>query len=280
MEVELNNFKEEIQMIINHNLNAMNSHRNLVFNNIQQGKSSEKLSSGYRINRAADDAAGLSISEKMRASIKSMNQGMRNAQDGISMVQASEGAMNEVSDILTRMKELTVQGSNGTYNSTDLASMDLEYQALTTTISDIAAKTEFNGIKVLAGATNITIQTSGGATDQVVLDFTSADLTGLTFGGITTNAGSLAESAVVDTAIETVNTARSTLGAYQNQLEHVFNNVGVNAENLQAAESRIRDTDMASEMMNYTKFNILQQASTAMLAQANQAPQGVLQLLR
>ena len=134
--------------------------------------------------------AGLSISEKMRASIKSMNQGMRNAQDGISMVQASEGAMNEVSDILTRMKELTVQGSNGTYNSTDLASMDLEYQALTTTISDIAAKTEFNGIKVLAGATNITIQTSGGATDQVVLDFTSADLTGLTFGGITTNAGS------------------------------------------------------------------------------------------
>jgi flagellin len=280
MEVELNNFKEEIQMIINHNLNAMNSHRNLVFNNIQQGKSSEKLSSGYRINRAADDAAGLSISEKMRASIKSMNQGMRNAQDGISMVQASEGAMNEVSDILTRMKELTVQGSNGTYNSTDLASMDLEYQALTTTISDIAAKTEFNGIKVLAGATNITIQTSGGATDQVVLDFTSADLTGLAFGGITTNATSLTESAVVDTAIETVNTARSTLGAYQNQLEHVFNNVGVNAENLQAAESRIRDTDMASEMMNYTKFNILQQASTAMLAQANQAPQGVLQLLR
>lgn len=267
-------------MIINHNLNAMNSHRNLVFNNIQQGKSSEKLSSGYRINRAADDAAGLSISEKMRASIKSMNQGMRNAQDGISMVQASEGAMNEVSDILTRMKELTVQGSNGTYNSTDLASMDLEYQALTTTISDIAAKTEFNGIKVLAGATNITIQTSGGATDQVVLDFTSADLTGLAFGGITTNATSLTESAVVDTAIETVNTARSTLGAYQNQLEHVFNNVGVNAENLQAAESRIRDTDMASEMMNYTKFNILQQASTAMLAQANQAPQGVLQLLR
>ena len=280
MEVELNNFKEEKQMIINHNLNAMNSHRNLVFNNIQQGKSSEKLSSGYRINRAADDAAGLSISEKMRASIKSMNQGMRNAQDGISMVQASEGAMNEVSDILTRMKELTVQGSNGTYNSTDLASMDLEYQALTTTISDIAAKTEFNGIKVLAGATNITIQTSGGATDQVVLDFTSADLTGLAFGGITTNATSLTESAVVDTAIETVNTARSTLGAYQNQLEHVFNNVGVNAENLQAAESRIRDTDMASEMMNYTKFNILQQASTAMLAQANQAPQGVLQLLR
>lgn len=268
-------------MIINHNLNAMNSHRNLVFNNIQSGKSSEKLSSGFRINRAADDAAGLSISEKMRAQIKGMNQGMRNTQDGISMVQAAEGAMNEVSDMLTRMKELAVQGSNGTYNSTDIAAMDLEYQALGTAINDIATKFEFNGVKVLDGTTTtVSIQTSGGATDQVLVDFTNADISGLTFGGLTDQATSLAESAVVDTAIETVNTARSTLGAFQNQLEHVFNNVGVNAENLQAAESRIRDTDMAAEMMKFTKFNILQQASTAMLAQANQAPQNVLQLLR
>jgi flagellin len=267
-------------MIINHNLNAMNSHRNLVFNNIQQGKSSEKLSSGFRINRAADDAAGLSISEKMRSQIKGMNQGMRNTQDGISMVQAAEGAMNEVSDMLTRMKELTVQGSNGTYGTTDIAAMDLEYQALATAIADISTKFQFNGITLLDGAGTITVQTSGGATDQVLLDFTNADLSGLAFGGLTDNATSLAESAVVDTAIETVNTARSTLGAFQNQLEHVYNNVGVNAENLQAAESRIRDTDMAAEMMKYTKFNILQQASTAMLAQANQAPQGVLQLLR
>lgn len=268
-------------MIINHNLNAMNSHRNLTFNNIQQGKSSEKLSSGYRINRAADDAAGLSISEKMRSQIKGMNQGMRNTQDGISMVQAAEGAMNEVSDMLTRMKELTVQGSNATYNATDLTAMDNEFQKLATAISDIATNFDFNGVKVLDGtATAVSIQTSGGQADQVVVDFTDANLSTLTFVGITSTAGALTESKTVDDAIETVNKGRSTLGAYQNQLEHVFNNVGVNAENLQAAESRIRDTDMAKEMMSYTKSNILQQAATAMLAQANQAPQGVLQLLR
>jgi Flagellin and related hook-associated proteins len=267
-------------MIINHNLNAMNSHRNLVANNIQQGKSSEKLSSGYRINRAADDAAGLSISEKMRSQIKAMNQGMRNAQDGISMVQAAEGAMNEVSDMLTRMKELTVQASNGTYGSTDIAAMDLEYQALNTSIKDIAANFKFNGITLLDGGGTVTIQTGGGAADQVLVDFAKADISTINAGALTDNASGVTEGAVIDGFIETVNSARSELGAYQNQLEHVYNNVSVNSENLQAAESRIRDTDMAKEMMAYTKFNILQQASTAMLAQANQAPQGVLQLLR
>lgn len=268
-------------MIINHNLNAMNSHRNLAFNNVNQGKSSEKLSSGYRINRAADDAAGLSISEKMRAQIKGMNQGMRNAQDGISMVQAAEGAMNEVSDMLTRMKELTVQASNGTYNSTDIGAMDAEYQKLSTAIKDIATNQKFNGITLLDGSANtVTIQTGGAEADRVLIDFTEANISTLTFTGLTDNASGVTEGAVVDEAIETVNAARSALGAYQNQLEHVYNNVSVNAENLQAAESRIRDTDMAAEMMKYTKFNILQQASTAMLAQANQAPQGVLQLLR
>lgn len=269
-------------MIINHNLNAMNSHRNLTFNNTQQGKSSEKLSSGYRVNRAADDAAGLSISEKMRAQIKGMNQGMRNAQDGISMVQAAEGAMNEVSDMLTRMKELTVQAANGTYNSTDIGAMDAEYQALNTAIQDIATNFKFNGITLLDGSANtLTIQTGGdGVASQVGIDFTKADLSAINAGLLSDNASGVSEGAVIDAAIETVNNARSALGAYQNQLEHVYNNVSVNAENLQAAESRIRDTDMAAEMMKYTKFNILQQASTAMLAQANQAPQGVLQLLR
>lgn len=259
----------------------MNSHRNLVFNNTQQGKSSEKLSSGYRINRAADDAAGLSISEKMRSQIKSMNQGIRNAQDGISMVQSAEGAMNEVSDMLTRMKELTVQASNGTYNSTDLTAMDAEYQKLAIAIGDIADNQNFNGITLLDGTAGaITIQTGGSENDRVVVDLSEADLSALTFGGLTDYATAIAQGQVIDAAIETVNSARSALGAYQNQLEHVYNNVSVNAENLQAAESRIRDTDMAAEMMKYTKFNILQQASTAMLAQANQAPQGVLQLLR
>ncbi|MFF2889984.1 flagellin [Paenibacillus sp. NPDC057967] len=268
-------------MIINHNLNAMNSHRNLVFNNIQQGKSSEKLSSGYRINRAADDAAGLSISEKMRSQIKSMNQGMRNTQDGISMVQAAEGALNEVSDMLTRMKELAVQSANGTYSTDDRNAMQAEYTNLTTAIQDIADNFKFNGVTLLAGtAGQITVQTGGTTTDVVIIDFDAADISTLALGGVATSATATTALGQVDTAINTVNSARSALGAAQNQLEHVFNNVGVNAENLQAAESRIRDTDMASEMMKYTKFNILQQASTAMLAQANQAPQGVLQLLR
>jgi flagellin len=272
-------------MIINHNLNAMNAHRNLVFNNTQQGKSSEKLSSGYRINRAADDAAGLSISEKMRSQIKAMNQGMRNAQDGISAVQSAEGAMNEVSDMLTRMKELATQAQNATYNTDDRAAMDAEYSQLKQAIDSIANNTTFNGITLLDGSASatFTIQTGGGANDNVIMDLSSLDITTATLGltgGLGTAALAATESAAIDGAIKLVNTARSTLGAYQNQLEHVYNNVSVNAENLQSAESRIRDTDMASEMMNYTKFNILQQASTAMLAQANQAPQGVLQLLR
>ncbi|GFN32654.1 flagellin N-terminal helical domain-containing protein [Paenibacillus xylaniclasticus] len=268
-------------MIINHNLNAMNSHRNLVFNNIQQGKSSEKLSSGYRINRAADDAAGLSISQKMRADIRAMNQGMRNTQDGISMVQAAEGAMNEISDMLTRMKELVTQASNGTLTEAeDIAAIQNEYSNLSSEINRIAENFTFNGITLLDGSGgNITIQTAGKDTDQIVLDFSGIDAK-INFGTLTDQASARTENGVVDAAISQINTARSTLGAYQNRLEHTYNNVGVNAENLQAAESRIRDTDMAAEMMNYTKFNILQQASTAMLAQANQAPQGVLQLLR
>ena len=267
--------------IINHNLNAMNAHRNLVFNNTQQGKSSEKLSSGYRINRAADDAAGLSISEKMRAQIKSLNQAERNAQDGVSLVQTAEGAMNEVSDMLTRMKELATQASNGTYNASDLTAMDNEYQKLVTTITnDIPTNTKFNGITLLNGNSDVTIQTGDNAADVVTIALSGIDLTALAFTGVSTQANASAELAKVDTAIGTVNTARSDLGATQNQLEHRINNIASTSENLQGAESRIRDTDMASEMMTYTKFNILSQAATSMLAQANQAPQGVLQLLR
>ncbi|WP_127532075.1 flagellin N-terminal helical domain-containing protein [Paenibacillus kobensis] len=272
-------------MIINHNLNAMNAHRNLVFNNIQQGKSSEKLSSGYRINRAADDAAGLSISEKMRSQIKSLNQGARNAQDGISLVQTAEGAMTEVSDMLTRMKELTVQAANGTYNASDVAAMNKEYTSLQNAMTNIAETTKFNGITLLDGSTSsITIQIGGAAAESVLVDFTNINVKpgggALGLGATLSAATAGAEMAAVDTAIGKVNDYRSTLGAFQNQLEHSYNNLGATAENLQAAESRVRDTDMAAEMMKYTKFNILQQASTAMLAQANQAPQGVLQLLR
>ncbi|UUZ82636.1 flagellin [Paenibacillus sp. P26] len=268
-------------MIINHNLNAMNAHRNLVANNIQQGKSSEKLSSGYRINRAADDAAGLSISEKMRSQIKSLNQAQRNAQDGVSLVQTAEGAMSEVSDMLTRMKELATQAANGTYNTTDITAINNEYTKLTGAISDIANNTKFNGITLLkTGATNVDIQTGVDSGVTVTVNLSSIKLDGLALGSITDNASARAELAKVDAAIESVNASRSDLGATQNQLEHVFNNLGATSENLQGAESRIRDTDMANEMMTYTKFNILQQAAQSMLAQANQAPQGVLQLLR
>lgn len=267
-------------MIINHNLNAMNAHRNLSFNNIQQGKSSEKLSSGYRINRAADDAAGLSISEKMRAQIRSLGQAQRNAMDGVSLVQTAEGALSEVSDMLVRMKEIATQASNGTYNDTDLAALDAEYQALATAITDIATNTTFNGITLLDGSLDINIQTGDQSSVQVAITISTNLTSDLTFGDVTdaTNAGTAMGD--IDSAIETVNEVRSALGALQNQLEHVYNNIGATAENLQAAESRIRDTDMAAEMMTFTKFNILQQAATAMLAQANQAPQGVLQLLR
>ncbi|HEX7055736.1 MAG TPA: flagellin [Bacilli bacterium] len=265
-------------MIINHNINAMDAHRNLLLNNIAMGKSGEKLSSGYRINRAADDAAGLSISEKMRAQIRALTQAQRNAQDGVSLVQTAEGAMNEVSDMLTRMKELATQAANGTYNSSDLAAMNNEYTALKNAISDIATKTKFNGTNLLNSTGTVAIQTgdSGGDTVTVSLQ----DISSLGLGDISSAANASTELGAVDSAIGTVNSARSALGAAQNQLEHVFNNLGTTVENLQAAESRIRDTDMAKEMMNYTKLGILQQAATAMLAQANQSPQGVLQLLR
>lgn len=265
-------------MIINHNLNAMNAHRNLDYNTIQQGKSSEKLSSGYRINRAADDAAGLSISQKMRAQITSLDQAQRNAQDGVSLVQTAEGAMNEVSDMLTRMKQLAVQASSGTYNASDLNAMSSEYTSLQNAISNIATTTKFNGQNLLNTSGTVTIQTgdSGGVTVTVSLQ----DISSLTLGSISTQSNASTAMGQIDTAIGTVNSARSTFGATQNQLEHVYNNLGTTAENLQAAESRIRDTDMAKEMMSYTKFNVLVQASTAMLAQANQSSQGVLQLLR
>ncbi|MCP1310455.1 flagellin N-terminal helical domain-containing protein [Paenibacillus tyrfis] len=271
-------------MIINHNLNAMNAHRNMTMNNISQGKSSEKLSSGYRINRAADDAAGLSISEKMRTQIRGLNQAGANAQDGVSLVQTAEGAMNEVSDMLTRMKELAVKASNGTYNTSDLKAMDEEFKALSNAIDDIANKTTFNGITMLNQSTPsaISIQIGNNLGDSVAItsqNITKAGL-GIDTADVTTSVNAGAALKKIDDAIGKVNTSRSEFGAVQNRLEHVYNNLSTTSENLQAAESRIRDTDMAKEMMNYTKLNILQQASNSMLAQANQAPQGVLQLLR
>jgi flagellin len=273
-------------MIINHNLNAMNAHRNLLTNNIAQGKSSEKLSSGYKINRAADDAAGLSISEKMRAQIRSLGQAQANAQDGISLVQTAEGAMGEVSDMLSRMKELAVKATNGTYNASDLQAIDSEFKSLSTAIDSIAKSTTFNGITVLNGSAAISIQIGDTTSVQntVAISLQDIQLSALSIGASGQSMGSAAGASAllgkIDTDIGTINKLRSSFGALQNQLEHTFNNLGATTENLQSAESRIRDTDMAKEMMNYTKLNILQSAATSMLAQANQAPQSVLQLLR
>lgn len=259
-------------MIINHNLSAMNTHRNMGNNVLNSSKSMEKLSSGLRINRAADDAAGLSISEKMRGQIRGLAQASRNAQDGISLVQTAEGAMDEISNMLVRLKELSVQKANGTYNADDTANLELEMTQLTTEIGNIEKNTKFNGTAVLDKTKSFDIIISD--SDQVKLTITGADVSKAS--ALT----SASKTADIEDAIKAVNTARSTLGAQQNRLESTVRNLNTTVENLQSAESRIRDVDMASEMMNLTKNNILLQASQSMLAQANQQPQGVLQLLR
>jgi flagellin len=263
-------FKEEHPMRINHNTSALNTYRQLSANNLSASKSMEKLSSGLRINRAADDAAGLSISEKMRGQIRSLDQAVRNSQDGVSFIQTAEGALNEVSDMLGRMRELNVQKANQTYQTADTANIDLELTSLGSAIGKVLSDTKFNGKAMLAGAF-----AGADITDNEGVAIVS--IAKITFTGGMTSGSNLA---AIDAAIDKVNTDRAQYGAYQNQLEHTVNNLNTTQENLTAAESRIRDVDMAKEMMAYTKNNILSQAATAMLAQANQAPQGVLQLLR
>jgi flagellin len=373
-------------MIINHNMNAVNAQRNMLINNIDAGKSMEKLSSGLRINRAGDDAAGLAISEKMRGQIRGLDQAARNAQDGISLLQTAEGALNETHSMVQRMRELVVQANNDTNNGDDRDAIQKELLQLTQEIDRVATKTQFNtknlldgtlGSKIKAGggdeatltaagvtanltglaagktitftATTLAITAAvGGVTQTIDLsapttvtagssinfdklgfnlsfsaNYTAAGLNGLTLGtaGTTaqfqiganegtvlavnissmkaadiggTNGGSTASLAAVnvktnaydddikavDKALKDVSTQRTQLGAWQNRLEHTINNLNTSSENLQSAESRVRDVDMAKEMMQFSKNNILSQAAQAMLAQANQAPQGVLQLLR
>lgn len=257
-------------MIINNNISAINTRNQLYNTNAASAKSMEKLSSGKRINRAADDAAGLSISEKMRGQIRGLNQAARNAQDGISFIQTAEGALDEVSNMLGRMKELAVQKQNGTYNTDDTANIDLEMTQLGAEIDNIFDNTKFNNKGVLTSSINV-----------VISDATSVSLR--IKATTTTSIKSLSSSSnvtAVETAIGKVNTARATYGSQQNRLEATVRNLKTTSENLQAAESRIRDTDMAQEMSTFTKNNILVQAGTAMLAQANQQPQNVLSLLR
>lgn len=269
-------------MRINHNIGALNTHRQLAVNTANQSKSIEKLSSGLRINRAGDDAAGLSISEKMRGQIRGLDQASRNAQDGISLIQTAEGALSETHSILQRMRELSVQAANGTNTTDDKAAIKAEGDELIKEIDRIATTTKFNGIDLIStAAADIDFQIGANNTETMTLALSStkADSTTLTVNGLDVSAGG-ASTATLDTAIKTVSTARSYLGANQNRLEHTINNLNTSTENLTAAESRIRDVDMAKEMMEQTKNSILSQAAQAMLAQANQQPQGVLQLLR
>jgi flagellin len=272
---------------IQNNVEAFNAHRQLTGTAAKAAKSMEKLSSGYRINRAADDAAGLAISEKMRAQIGGLAQAQRNANDGISLVQTAEGALNEVHSMLERVRDLKVQYDNGTLDTSDKTSIVAEVKQLASEIKDIQGKTAFNGIKLLdgTGGSGGTITFQVGANGGETISVTTKDIAGASgTGAIDDVTNGTQWDAVgisdIDAAINNVSTLRSEFGAAQNRLEHRLNNLATYQENLVASESRIRDVDMASEMVNFTKLQILQQAGTSMLAQANQAPQGVLSLLR
>lgn len=321
-------------MRINHNLSALNSYRNLTQNQQGMGKVLEKLSSGYRINRASDDAAGLAISEKMRGQIRGLEQGQRNTMDGISLIQTAEGALQEVQAMLQRMRELAVQAANDTYNSADKKASQDEVNQLLDQIKNIAETTEFNGVRLLSdrngvagtigisgkvgiqfganpenylelklsggivktiqnnavGSTPLQLNISGARIDLNSLGLVDNHYKNLDIGSgagvyqireiLHTSVGARNAISIFDNAVQAVSAIRSYMGAINNRLEHAVNNLSNYAENLTAAESRIRDADMAKEMTEFTKFNIINQSATAMLAQANQLPQGVLQLLK
>ena len=310
-------------MIVQHNMTALNANRMLGITNSSLAKRTEKLSSGYRVNRAADDAAGLSISEKMRGQIRGLNQASRNAQDGISLIQTAEGAMNEIHSVLQRMRELTVQASNDTYVTADRLAIAKEVRALTSEVTRIATQTEFNKMKLLSGGFKSKVLQVGANTNQVIsfsISCMTANSLGIgayknigtandqavniaaameafakgqeyTEGKLTANKmapnGSAAATgknitqliSIVNAAISKVSIQRSALGALQNRLDHTVANADNMAENLQSSESKIRDANLADEMVSYSSSSILQQAGQSMLAQANQATQGILSLL-
>mgnify|MGYP000762930591 FL=1 len=272
-------------MVVQHNLSAANTNRQLGITTNGLQKSTEKLSSGYKINRAADDAAGLSISEKMRNQIRGLNKASDNAQDGISLVQTAEGALNEVHSMLQRMSELAVQASNDTNQTVDRTALQSEVAQLQTEIQRVANTTQFNKQNILNGDfTKKNIQVGANSGELIDIDITDVKKTVSDALAATTKVDSFtaAQTAIdnIQKSITALSTQRSTLGAIQNRLEHTTANLDNISENTQAAESRIRDTDMAEEMVTYSKNNILQQAGQSMLAQANQANQGVLSLLQ
>src|SRR3954468_8246631 len=262
---------------INTNVEAFNAHRQLSGTSDKLGKAMERLSSGYRINRAADDAAGLAITEKLRGQIGGLEQAQRNAQDAISLVQTAEGNLQEVHSMLQRVRELAVQYKNGSLSTTDKAAIQSEVNMLASEVERIGSSAQFNGILLLSAAANITFQV--GAQDGEVITVSTISLG----AGVPPSAfalGGATDIGQIDAAIDAVSAQRAQFGAVQNRLEHTLSNLAVYNENLMASESRIRDVDMAAEMVNFTKLQIFQQSGTAMLAQANQTPQSVLQLLQ
>ncbi len=285
-------------MRIQHNITALNSYNKLSSNNSAVAKNLEKLSSGYKINRAGDDAAGLAISEKMRAQITGLETASKNAEDAVSLVQTAEGALTEVHSMLNRMVALATQSANGTYNSTNRGSMNEEVDQLKSEIDRILSTTNFNGMYLFTQGNTITFQVSETGIDnaQIGIQMSVMNTTSLGIAGVhisnpasatapnTTDSlgqtNARQQISVVNAAIDKVSKLRGTFGAMQNRLEHTINNLAVSTENITASESRIRDVDMAKEMMAYTKNNILVQSAQAMLAQANQVPQSVLQLLQ
>jgi flagellin len=270
---------------INQNIAAMNAYRNLSVTDGQMAKSLEKLSSGFRINRAADDAAGLAISEGLRSQVGGLKVAVRNAQDGVSVVQTAEGALTEVHAILQRVRDLAVQaanyGANGGASGDAVGAISSEVAALGQALADIGSRTSFNGTNLLNTTASLTFQVGASSADTLTVSITANLATvASTITGLAATIGNGTAITTVDTQIKNVSTTRAELGASQNRFEHTINSLNVAVENLSASESRIRDTDMAEEMVQFTRSQILSQAGTAMLAQANQAPQSVLSLLR
>ncbi|NRT73718.1 flagellin [Clostridium beijerinckii] len=270
-------------MVINHNLSAMNANRQLGINNGNQGKSIEKLSSGLKINRAGDDAAGLAISEKMRSQIRGLDQGSSNAQDGISLIQTAEGTLSETQAMVQRLKTLSTQAANGTLQDSDRTKIQLEVKQLVNEISRLSTDTTFNGKKILNGdITSVSFQVGATAGQRISLSLSNVGATALSLASIDLSTQGNASLAMVkiDAAIGIISSKRATLGSVQNRLEHTITATDNTSENLSAAESRIRDVDMAKEMMNYSSQKVLVQAAQSMLAQANQTTSGVLSLLQ
>ena len=275
--------RRKLIMVVQHNLTAMNANRQLGITTRQQAKSSEKLSSGYRINRAGDDAAGLTISEKMRSQIRGLNKASANAQDGVSLIQVAEGALNETHSILQRMNELATQAANDTNTTADRNAVQKEINQLASEITRISSTTQFNTMNLIDGSftgKNLQVGSLCGQSITITIDSMSATSLGVNSLKVSSFSSAGAAMCSVQAAISQVSDMRSKLGAIQNRLEHTIANLDNISENTQAAESRIRDTDMAEEMVEYSKNNILAQAGQSMLAQANQSTQGVLSLLQ